>query len=326
VGTDLNWMQEYAAAEVVEQGVDGRMSRREVLARLVGICGSAAAAGAFLTACSSGRDTTAAPPGSAAPTGSAPPATTAPAPSLVAPPATGGPGHVLSVAADDPGVHAENVSFPGPASTVLAYSAAPAAGGPRPGIIVNHEIFGLTDHIRDVARRVTKLGFVALAVDLVSRAGGTDHAANIAGALTQGSVDDRVADLYAGVAYLEGRPEYDGTLGTLGFCFGGGMTLSFAAANPKVVAAVSYYGPTPQPPSVMSATKAAILGNYGATDTRVDAGIPDLETAMQGKVFEKHLYDGAGHAFNNDTGPSYNEAAAIAAWDATNEWFATYLR
>ena len=111
----------------------------------------------------------------------------------------------------------------------------------------------------------------------------------------------------------------------VGFCFGGGMTLSYAAAQPKVRAAVPYYGPTPQPASAMSATRAAILAQYGATDTRVNAGIPDLEAALTGKTFEKRIYDGAGHAFNNDTGGGYNEAAATQAWQATIDWFARYL-
>jgi carboxymethylenebutenolidase len=227
---------------------------------------------------------------------------------------------------DDPDIRAQDVTFPGPAGTVFGYFAQPSVGGSRAGVLVNHEIFGLTDHIKDVARRVAKLGYLALAVDLVSRDGGTASSKNIDGALTQGSIDDRIADLDAGVTYLEGQPGYDGKLGVVGFCFGGGMTLSFAAANPKVVAAVSYYGPTPQPPSVMTATKAAILANYGATDARVDAGIPDLEAALQGRTFEKHVYDGAGHAFNNDTGGAYDEAAAVQAWNATNAWFARYLR
>jgi carboxymethylenebutenolidase len=103
------------------------------------------------------------------------------------------------------------------------------------------------------------------------------------------------------------------------------MTLSFAAANDTVRAAVSYYGPTPQPASVMSATKAAILAQYGADDARVNQGIPDLEAALAGKTFEKRVYDGAGHAFNNDTGPAYNEAVAVEAWTATTDWLRKYL-
>jgi carboxymethylenebutenolidase len=323
VDTGLNWMQEYAAAEVVEQRDDGRISRREMLVRLVAICGSAGAASAFLAACGSDSSSSSPSPSGG---GQAAGATATTTSDMIPPPTTGGAGHILSVAVDDPGVKAENVTFPGPAGTVFGYYAQPAAGGKRPGVIVIHEIFGLTDHIRDVARRVAKIGYLAVAVDLASRAGGTDKAPSVAGALTQGPVEDRVADLGAGVTFLETQSRYNGQLGAVGFCFGGGMTLSFAAANPKVAAAVSYYGPTPQPPSVMTATKAAILANYGATDTRVDAGIPDLEQALAGKTFEKHLYDGAGHAFNNDTGGAYDEAAAVAAWNATDAWFARYLQ
>ena len=155
------------------------------------------------------------------------------------PPVTGGPpGHVLSVAATDPDVKAANVTFPGPASTMLGYLARPAAPGRYPAVLVNHEIFGLTDHIRDVARRLAKVGYIALAVDLVSRAGGSDKpGVDIVGALFQGSIDDRVDDLNAGVTFLESQPDYNGKLGVIGFCFGGGMTLSFAAANDEVLAA-----------------------------------------------------------------------------------------
>ncbi len=319
--TELNWMQEYAAAEAIELRAEGALSRRDMLVRLVAICGSASAATAFLASCS--KDTTKSP--SSAST-SAPAGGSTTSSSAARPPMTGGPGHVLSVAATDPDVKAENVTFPGPAATMLAYLAQPAAAGKYPAVLVNHEIFGLTDHIRDVARRLAKIGYVALAVDLVSRAGGTDkEGVNIVGALTQGSVGDRIADLNAGVTFLESQPNYSGKLGVIGFCFGGGMTLSFAAANDKVRAAVPYYGPTPRPASIMSATKAAILAQYGGNDTRVNGGIPDLEAALAGATFEKKIYDGAGHAFNNDTGGAYNEAAAVQAWTATTDWLRKYL-
>lgn len=326
---ELNWMQEYAASEVVEHGAEGRLSRREVLVRLAMICGSAGAASAFLASCSTSEPSTST--GGSSTSGPAPggstPASAAPGTSaIVAPPTTGGAGHLLSVAATDPDVTAGEVTFPGPAGTVLGYLAQPAASGKYPGVIVIHEIFGLTDHLRDVARRLAKIGYLALAVDLVSRAGGTAKAENIPGALTQGPVTDRVADLDAGLAFLESQPSYNGKLGVIGFCFGGAMTLSYAAAQPKVLAAVPYYGPTPQPASTMSATKAAVLAHYGENDERVNASIPDLEAAMQGKTFEKQIHAGAGHAFNNDTGGAYNEAAAVAAWTATTQWLARYLR
>jgi len=329
--TELNWMQEYAAAEAVELQQEGQLTRREMLVRLVAICGTTSAATAFLASCSADTATSTSSASTSAPAGatSAPAATTgtaAAAGGASTPPTSGGPGHILSVAATDPGVQAGPVTFSGPTSTMLGYFAQPAAVGKYPGVIVNHEIFGLTDHIRDVARRLAKIGYLALAVDLVSRAGGTDKpGVNISGALTQGKVEDRVADLDAGVTFLEAQPNYNGKLGVIGFCFGGGMTLSFAAANDKVLAAVPYYGPTPQPASTMSATKAAILAQYGGTDARVNGGIPDLEAALAGKTFEKKIYDGAGHAFNNDTGGAYNEAAAVQAWTATTDWLRKYL-
>ena len=244
---------------------------------------------------------------------------------MVVPPTSGTVGAVLSVPADDPAIRAERTQFPGPAGPVLGYLARPAAPGSRAGVIVIHEIFGLTDHIRDVTRRLAKAGYLALAVDLASRAGGTDAATNVAGALTQGPVEDRVADLDAAVGFLERQPGYDGKLGVIGFCFGGGMTLSFAAASPKVRGGCPYYGPTPQPPSVMAGTDAAILAQYGGDDARVNAGIADLEAALAGKTFEKQVYEGAGHGFNNDTGGAYDETAAVAAWTATLEWFAEHL-
>jgi carboxymethylenebutenolidase len=122
------------------------------------------------------------------------------------------------------------------------------------------------------------------------------------------------------------QPGYDGHLGVTGFCFGGGMTLSFAAATPEVRAAVSYYGPTPQPASVMTGTEAAVLAHYGADDARVDAGIPALEAALAGSTFRKHVWPGVGHQFNNDTSPAYDEPTAVAAWTETLGWFGRKLR
>ncbi len=114
----------------------------------------------------------------------------------------------------------------------------------------------------------------------------------------------------------------------MGFCFGGGYTLRLAAANPKIVAAVPYYGPVPNPPSIMSSTKAAIFAQYGAIDNFVNPGIPGLEKVMadSNKTFQKKIYDGAGHAFNNDTGANYNEKVAVEAWKNTLDWFNKYLK
>lgn len=333
----LNWMQDYAAREMVELGDEGRISRREMVTRLVAICGSLGAANAFLAACSSSPSAGTGPASTAgggtsnagtspASGGSTTATSGASAAQLATTPITeGGAGHALAVAADDPDVLAGPVTFPGPEATMLGYLAQPSEGGKRPGILVIHEIFGLTDHIRDVARRLAKAGYLALAVDLASRAGGTDATDNVMGALTGGPIEERIADLEAGVSFLEEQQSYDGKLGVIGFCFGGGMTLSMAAAEPKVLAAVPYYGPTPQPASDLQKTNAAILAHYGETDARVNGSIPDLEAALAGKTFEKQVHPGVGHAFNNDTGGAYSEKEAITAWGQTLGWLARYL-
>jgi carboxymethylenebutenolidase len=218
------------------------------------------------------------------------------------------------------------------ATTVNAYLARPSADGTYPGVIVIHENRGLTDHIRDVARRLAKAGYVALAPDLASRAGGTDTVGPtaITGFFANAKPEDLVADLNAAVTFLSQQQGVQpNKYGVVGFCFGGGYTLRLAGANPQIAAAVSYYGPVPDPASqIATATNAAILGQYGGNDNRVNGTVPALEQAMKdaGKTFEKRVYDGANHAFNNDTGQNYNQQAALAAWQETLNWFGKYLK
>ena len=327
---DLNWMQRYAATELVELSDAGLMDRREALGWLAKVFGSAAAATTFLGACSSSSDSRSNPSPSSRtkPTATSGASQPSSAPPGVVPPTDGGVGHVLAVAPDDPAVRERTVEFAGPASPITGSLAEPTnpAVGARPGIIVIHEIFGLNDHIRDVARRLAKVGYLALAPDLASRAGGTDHTTNVIGALTGGPIEDRVADLRAAAHFVEGLDRFSGKLGVVGFCFGGGMTLAYAAADPKVAAAVSYYGPTPEPAGVMRGTKAAVLAHYGADDARVNAGIAALESAMAGQTFRQHIWPGAAHQFNNDTSPAYREQVAVEAWTETLGWFDRYLR
>ena len=155
--------------------------------------------------------------------------------------------------------------------------------------------------------------------------GGTPATDNVIGALTGGSVEDRVADLGAVADFLGQQNGYNGNLGVTGFCFGGAMTLSFAAAEPEVRAAVAYYGPTPDPATSMSGTKAAVLAHYGGTDERVNAGIPALEAALADGTLRTRVWPGVGHQFNNDTSPAYDEKTAVAAWTETLEWFDRHL-
>jgi carboxymethylenebutenolidase len=353
----LNQMQWYLGEETVEDYQDGIISRRAMLKRLIIICGGSAAAATVLAACGvppaalpAATSATSAPSPTDAPTSqptstaqAEPTATTAAtattesatqAPAATASPAatsatTGGSMAVLSVAADDPDVQSSDVTYQSD-TEILAYLARPAADGTYPGVIVIHENRGLTDHIKDVARRLAKAGFVALAPDLVSRNGGT--AANsrdqVAGLLGQSNPDDLVKDLNAGVDFLLQQTGVNpDKAGVVGFCFGGAYTLRLAAANPKIAAAVPYYGVTPQPAEQLANTNAAIMGQYGANDARVNNTIPALEETLTnaGKTFEKHIYEGAGHAFNNDTGANYNEAAATQAWQRTLDWFTQYL-
>lgn len=327
----LNWMQQYVGEELVEDHREGRLGRRELLVKLAAVCGSAVAASAFLAACGDDGGTAAPTSTAGATTSTGAASTTSAATSTTAAPSTtasAGARAVLSVAADDPAVRGGDVTFPGPAGTVLGYLARPASGGgTRAGVLVVHENRGLTDHIRDVTRRLAKAGHLALAVDLASRAGGTAKAGDgVTAALTNGSPADRVADLDAGYAYLRTQSDFNGKLGITGFCFGGGVTLLYAGSQPAVLAAVPYYGTPPSPISVLQGAKAAFLVHYGATDTRVTSTRGDLEAALAGKTVEVVVHDGAGHAFNNDTGGAYNQGAAVAAWNRTLAWFGTYLK
>ncbi len=356
----LNQMQWYLGEETIEDYDDGLITRRTMLRRLIAICGGGTAAAALMSACGAPVNapaatsaTTNAPPeptaapaatATAAPTdtaqpqanaatattpaaAAAPEATASPTPAAAAAP-KGGP--VLSVTADDPAVRAEDVTFQSSAA-ISGYLARPSADGVYPGVIVIHENRGLTDHIKDVARRLAKAGFIALAPDLVSRSGKTTaqtDSAQVAGVLSGASPDDLIADLNAGIALLSTQPGIKSEkVGVVGFCFGGAYTLRLAAANPNVGAAVCYYGVTPQPASLMAATNAAVLGQYGSVDARVNGTIPALEEALTGagKTFEKHIYEGAGHAFNNDTGQRYDEKTAVEAWSRTLAWFEKYL-
>lgn len=340
---ELNQMQLYLGEETIEDYEDGLITRRAMLRRLIVICGGSAAAAALMTACGvpapppaqSGAPAatdppapTDAPTAAAAATAVATSAPTAEPTATVAAAATTG--AALSVPADDPAVQVSDVTYASE-TEMRAYLARPAAEGTYPGVIVIHENRGLTDHIKDVARRLAKAGYVALAPDLVSRMGGTAsmQADQVAGALGQATPEQLVQDLNAGVDFLLQQPGVMADkVGVVGFCFGGAYTLRLAAANPKVAAAVPYYGVTPEPASQLANTNAAVLGQYGGTDARVNNTISALEQAMlgAGKTFEKHIYEGAGHAFNNDTGARYDEAAAVLAWQRTLDWFATHLR
>jgi carboxymethylenebutenolidase len=234
------------------------------------------------------------------------------------------------VPAGDPRVDTQTVEYKGGSGNVEAYLVTPKTGAPKRGsVIVIHENRGLNPHIEDVARRVAVEGFTALAPDLLSASGGTpadqDQARDAIGKL---DTDATVQNLVAAVAYLKSRPDSNGKVGAVGFCWGGGMVDQLAMAAPDLAVAVSYYGPVP-PTGDAPKIKAKLMLHYAGNDTFVNPGIPQLESALKaaGIPYEKFMYEGVDHAFNNDTaGPRYNKPAADLAWSRSMAFFKANLQ
>lgn len=330
-------LRNYLIEEFVEDYQEGKITRREALKKLAAIFGSAAIANSFLAACAPAPTATPVPPtATTAPTATRvpPTATTAPtvaptsAPTTV-PTTASTPVAVGTVMPDDPAIEARMVEFKAGADTIMAYLAKPKGNGPFPIVLICHENRGLTDHIKDVTRRAAKAGYASLAIDLLSREGGTDKVgANVPGVLGNTQPTRFVEDFKAGLAYMQTQTFVQkDRAGMFGFCFGGGVTWRCATQITELRAAIPFYGPNP-PLEDVPKIKAAVLAIYGGTDTRINAGIPDIENAMKanGKIFEKLIYEGAGHAFHNDTGGSYNANAARDAWLKTLAWLDKYVK
>lgn len=329
---DLADMQRYLVEEEAEHWQEGTISRREFIRRVTLLVGGAAAAtgvllslGCDVNAPESKPSATAA---SSAPTGEA---AVGASPSAQA--SSGGAGSASPdhVDENDPVIHAEMVDIPqsDPVLKLKGYLALNPAkmGLARPGgVLVIHENKGLTPYIKDVVRRIAKAGYVGLCVDLVSRAGGTDahpDEGERTGILGQIPTDKLLDDLSAGLDYMKSRDDVNpDRLGAIGFCFGGGLTWRLITKRADIKAAVPFYGPNP-PLEDVPKIKAAVLGIYGGNDTRITGSVPDLEAALKkaGVTYETKIYDGANHAFHNDTGTNYNPDAAKDAWARTLAWF-----
>ncbi len=345
----MNHLQQYLVDEFVEDYQEGHLTRREAFQRLLGIVGAATAA-QLLVACGQpvqpGQATSVAAPtattlpeATSEPTATASPLPTAAAATSV-PVATNAPTVSATVvaapsspmvAADDPAIMVEPASFPSGDATMSGYLARPAGDAAAPIVLVCHENRGLTPHIEDVARRLAKSGYVALAVDLLSREGGTAtiaDQASIPGLLSGAAPERHVQDFTAGLEFLKTQSYVQADrVGMVGFCFGGGITWLVAAGLPELRAAVPFYGPPP-PAEQLANINAAVLAIYAGNDQRINASIDTVEPAMQqqGKTYKKMVYPGVDHAFHNDTGQRYNAEAAQAAWAETLAWFEQYLR
>lgn len=245
---------------------------------------------------------------------------------IIAPMLAGNAAHAAIVADDDARITTATVSY---GDKMTGYLVRPATiSAALPSVIVIHENRGLTPHIKDVARRMALEGFVALAPDFLAPAGGTptdeDAARKMIGELDMVKTVQNAVDT---VDYLEAQNFTQKATGVVGFCWGGGMSNRLAAASPKLKAAVPYYGPQ-VPAESVPGIKAALLLQYAESDDWVNKGIEDYRKALEanGKTFEIHIYEGAQHAFNNDTSEArYNKAAADLAWSRTVAWFKKYL-
>lgn len=234
-----------------------------------------------------------------------------------------------SMPKDDPRLVTEQVRYPGHTGEVLAYLARPKADEKRPCVIVIHENRGLNDHIRDVARRMATEGFMALAPDALSPMGGTPEDQDKArGMIGQLDGPATVKNMAAAVQYLKTHPLSTGKVGCTGFCWGGAMTNQVAVNAPDLVAAVPYYGMAPAVEDVPK-IKASILAHYAGQDERINKGIPAFEEALKkaSVPYQIYVYEGARHAFNNDTNQgSYNKEAADLAWQRTVAFFKEKLK
>jgi carboxymethylenebutenolidase len=269
--------------DLYEKYARGAMNRREFLGKLAAVAGGTAAAAALL-------------------------------PSLEGTPAAS-----QVVPKDDPRLETGYIEYRGETGKMRAYSAQPKDAGSLAGVIVIHENRGLNPHTEDMARRVALEGFLAIAPDALSPFGGTPENPDEARPLFQKL--DREANtknFVAAVEYLKTGPQATGKVACMGFCWGGGVTNQVAVNAPDLAAAVPFYGSQPAPEDVPK-IKAAMLIHYAGDDERINAGIPAFEEALKkaGVEYEIDMYEGAGHAFMNDTGTRYNKEAAALAWRRT---------
>ncbi len=220
---------------------------------------------------------------------------------------------------DDTRLHTEYIKYPGATGEVRAYLARPKGDAKLPGVIVIHENRGLVPHIEDVNRRVALEGFLAIAPDALSPLGGTPEDSDQARSLMQKLDSQETTKNYvAAVKYLKTHPQSTGKVGCIGFCWGGGVTNQVAVNSPDLTAAVPFYGRQPSSEGVPK-IKASLLVHYAGLDERINAGIEAFEAALKEAAidYKIFMYEGAAHAFFNDTGSRYNEEAAKIAWERT---------
>jgi len=234
-----------------------------------------------------------------------------------------------SVLQADPDLVTEFINYTGFTGDMRAFMARPKKGKKFPAVIVIHENRGLVPHIQDVTRRMAKEGFLAIAPDALSPVGGTPaDISNVGELFKQLKPEETTKNFVAAVKYLKTNPLSNGKVGCTGFCWGGAMTNQVAVNAPDLDAAVPYYGRQPVADDVAK-IKAPVMAHYAGNDAGINAGIAAYEEALKknNKEYQIFMYEGAAHAFNNDSNAErYNEAAAKLAWGRTIGFFKEKLK
>ncbi|MBI4910733.1 MAG: dienelactone hydrolase family protein [Acidobacteria bacterium] len=236
------------------------------------------------------------------------------------------------VAKDDSRIRTERATVQSPAGngSIKGYLAMPAkASGKLPGVLVVHENRGLNPYIEDVARRLAVANFIAFAPDGLTSVGGypgdEDKGRELFPKVDRQKMSE---DFVASAKWLKAHAACTGKIGTVGFCFGGGVVNMLAVRlGADLAAGVPFYGGQP-PAADVPKIKAPLLIHYASLDTRINGGWAAFETALKAAnvTHTMHMYEGTNHGFHNDTTPRYDEAAAKLAWQRTLDFFNKYVR
>ncbi len=222
----------------------------------------------------------------------------------------------------------EYITYPAITGEMKAYVARPEKEAKYGTVVVIHENRGLNAHIEDVTRRAANAGFLAIAPNALAPLGGTPANEDEARTLfTKLNAEETVKNFINIFSYLKTRKDSNGKFGSVGFCWGGGMSNTLAVNVPELKAAVAFYGRQAAAADVPK-IKASLQLHYASLDERINAGIAAYEKALkENKInYELHMYEGVNHAFHNDTaGNRYNEAAAMLAWQRTMDFFKKHL-
>jgi carboxymethylenebutenolidase len=223
---------------------------------------------------------------------------------------------------------AESVTIPSGASTIGGYLALPDGAGPHPAVVVIHEAFGLTDNIREIARRFADQGYAALAVDLFSGRNRVLCMARLMTAMLRVAPDRfGIRDLSAALGYLSTVPTIDAArLGAIGFCLGGGLAIAWACTDDRLQAIAPFYGTNPRPFKAV-ARLCPVVGSYPGRDFTAASG-RRLDEALDGYGIPRDIkiYPAARHSFFNQAGRAYQPDAAADSWQRVMAFFDSHVR